>query len=63
MLGNVKEVEVREEEGRIILEPVREADERDGAPEEDPLQGLGRNPVSCEPPDASEHHDQYLYDR
>lgn len=65
MLGNAEEVEVREEHGRVILEPVLEAkgNERDDGPEEDPLEGLGRNPVSYGASDASEHHDQYLYDR
>jgi hypothetical protein len=27
----------------------------------DPIFGLGRQPVPCEAPDASEQHDKYLY--
>ena len=62
MLGNADTVEVREENGRVVLEPVRDTDEvRSESKGEDPILGLGRNPVSCGAPDASENHDQHLY--
>ena len=51
-LAEVEEVEIREEDGRIVITPV---------PREDPILALGRNPVDCGAPDASERHDRYLY--
>lgn len=57
MLGDVDEVEVRVEKGRIVVEPVRQSGEEG----EDPILGLGRDPVSCGTPDASENHDRHLY--
>ncbi len=52
MLPSVDEVEIRKEAGRIVIEP---------AQKEDPLFGLGDNPVPCGAEDASESHDEYLY--
>jgi hypothetical protein len=58
MLGGADEVEIRSEEGRIVIELVRST----GADEDpDPVLGLGQDPVSCDAPDASTNHDAYLY--
>ena len=57
MLGDAEEVEIRDENGRIVIEPVRESEQE----AEDPIIGLGQNPVSCGADDASVNHDQYLY--
>ena len=57
MLGDAEEVEIRDEDGRIVIEPVRKDDQED----EDPIVGLGKDPVSCKANDASVNHDQYLY--
>lgn len=62
-------VDVRVEKGRVILEPIsRSAGRGEGAitsrpdhQDEDPILGLGRDPVPCGTSDASEHHDRYLY--
>jgi len=53
MLGQAKEVEIRKENGKILVIPL---------PEEDPIFGLGDHPVTCHAPDASEAHDRYLYE-
>jgi virulence-associated protein VagC len=50
LLG-VEEVEVRRENGAIVLTPV---------PPADPVLGLGRNPVAVDVTDASVNHDRYL---
>lgn len=52
MLPDVEEVEIRAENGAVLVLPVHA---------EDPILGLGSTPVECGAPDASEHHDQYLY--
>ena len=57
MLGDAEEVEIRDENGRIVIEPVRKTEQAD----EDPIVGLGQDPVSCGADDASVNHDQYLY--
>ena len=59
MLEGLEEVEIREENGRVVIEPA--TTERDAA--EDALLGLGREPVPCGAADASERHDDYLYGR
>lgn len=59
MLGDAREVEIREENGRIVIVPLQETKQ---AAEEDPLLGLGEKPVPCGRPDASENHDTHLYD-
>jgi len=63
MLGDAEEVDVRYENGRIVLEPISQSDKQPQADDqtEDPILGLGQDPVSCGASDASEHHDQYLY--
>ena len=53
MLRGVKEVEIRKEGRKIVVEPARQ--------ESDPAFGLGRNPVSVGVSDAAEHHDAHLY--
>lgn len=58
MLGDAEEVEIRDENGRIVIEPVRKSEKGD----QDPIVGLGQDPVSCGADDASVNHDQYLYD-
>lgn len=57
MLHGAREVTIREEEGRIVIEPVG----RSEVDEADPIYGLGREPVPCHTPDAAAHHDRYLY--
>lgn len=57
MLHGAQEVTIREEEGRVVIEPVGHTE----AEETDPIQGLGREPVPCNAPDGAEHHDRYLY--
>jgi hypothetical protein len=57
MLGDAEEVEIRAENGRVVIEPVRTFEEDD----QDPIVGLGRAPVSGGADDASVNHDQYLY--
>jgi virulence-associated protein VagC len=56
VLGDAEEVEIRDEEGRIAIEPVRKAKQED----KDPITGFGQNPVSCGANDASANRDQYL---
>jgi len=58
MLGDADEVEIRNEEGRIVIEPVPPTDTSEEA---DPVLGLGQDPVSCDAPDASTNHDTYPY--
>ena len=53
MLGEAEEVEIRQENGHVLVIPL---------PQEDPIFGLGQDPVTCNAPDASEAHDRYLYD-
>ena len=52
MLGDAIEVEVRAEEGRVVLTPVLEAD---------PILGLGNEPITTRAPDGAQHHDRHLY--
>jgi len=56
MLGDAEEVEIRDENGRVVIEPVRET--KSEGP--DPISKLGQDPVSCGAEDASVSHDQYL---
>lgn len=51
-LKGVKEVEVRRQNGLIVVVPV-------GA--EDPIFNIGKNPVKLGLKDASENHDKYIY--
>jgi len=50
-LEGVEEVEVKKENGLILVIPITE---------DDPILELGKNPVTCGLSDASEHHDKYL---
>lgn len=51
-LEGVEEVEIRRENGLIVVVPTTRGD---------PILELGKNPIVCGVPDASEHHDKYLY--
>ncbi len=51
-LKGVKEVEIRQEGNVVIVFPKSK---------EDSLFKLGRNPIPCDTPDASENLDEYLY--
>jgi virulence-associated protein VagC len=46
MLAGVEEVEIRQEDNRIVISPL---------PSSDPILNLGKHPVDCGAPDASEH--------
>ena len=48
----VDEVDIRQEDGVILVVPI-------GI--EDPIWGLGKNPVEGGLRDASENHDSYIY--
>lgn len=52
-LEGVKEVEIRKEQGRIVVLPILE--------NQDPIFKLGEHPIRCGLPDAAEQHDTYLY--
>jgi len=52
-LKGIKEVEIRKDDGVILVVPVSE----------DPILALGSQPIADEITDASEHHDRYLYGR
>ena len=51
-LEGVEEVEIRRENGLIVVVLTTRGD---------PILELGKNPIVCGVPDASEHHDKYLY--
>lgn len=50
---DIEEVEIKKENGLILIVPINDAD---------PISELGKNPVACGTSDASEKHDKYLYD-
>ena len=52
LLDDAEEVEIRKENGKVIVTPL---------PKVDPILGLGENPVACGAPDASEQLDRYLF--
>lgn len=54
-LVGVKEVEIRRENNLLIIFPTIK--------EEDPMWGLGEDPISLEVADDSENCDAYLYPR
>ena len=54
LLGDVKQVEILKEDGRIVVLPLPVSD--------DPIFGLGQHPVHIGVSDTAEHHDHYLYD-
>lgn len=53
MLKGVKAVEIRKEQGRIVVLPIPASD--------DPIFGLGSNPGHSGRSDLSEQHDDDLY--
>ena len=53
LLEGIEEVEIRKEDHRIVVVPTIEGS--------DPILDLGKHPVACGTPDASEQHDRYLY--
>lgn len=52
LLEGIDEIEIRQEDGQILLIPIFKID---------PILELGKNPVECGVTDASEHHDKYLH--
>ncbi len=53
LLKGVKEVEIRKEGGRIVVQPIPAPD--------DPIFGLGSNPGHSGLGDLAARHDEYLY--
>jgi virulence-associated protein VagC len=53
-LEGIKEVEIRKENGMVLIVPV---------PSEDPILQLGRDPIDDDVTDASVEHDRYIYQR
>jgi virulence-associated protein VagC len=53
-LVGVKEVEIRKENGMILIVPL---------PAEDPILQLGQDPIDDDVTDASVEHDRYIYQR
>ena len=53
MLPGAREFEIRAEDDRLVIVPV--------PPGEDPILGLGRDPVTLGLTDAATNHDLYLY--
>ncbi|HXG93759.1 MAG TPA: hypothetical protein VNN73_15550 [Blastocatellia bacterium] len=53
-LEGIKEVEIRKEDGRIVIIPVSSPD---------PIFQLGRDPIADDTTDASTNHDLYIYQR
>ena len=53
LLKGVKQVEIRKEAGRIVVQPVPSPD--------DPIFGLGSNPGHSGRGDLSARHDEYSY--
>ncbi len=51
LLLGAETVEIKKEGGVLVIVPV---------PAAEPLLSLGKEPVPCGAPDASERHDQYL---
>lgn len=51
-LEGIEEVEIRKADGLVVIVPTTKSD---------PILDLGQHPVQCGAPDASEHHDRYLY--
>ena len=52
MLDDAEEVEIRRENGRIVVEPL---------PRRDAILGLGERPVMTGLPDGAASHDAHLY--
>jgi virulence-associated protein VagC len=54
LLEGIDEVDIRKEDGAILVVPVNGSD---------PIFELGKHPISDDLTDASEKHDRYLYGR
>jgi hypothetical protein len=54
LLEGVDEVEIRKEQNVIVVVPVTA---------DDPILGLGKQPITLDVDDASVNHDRYLYNR
>ena len=52
LLGGVKEVDIRKENGLIVVIPLSQTD---------PILEFGKHPVTCGIADASQNPDKYLY--
>jgi len=52
LLKGIKEVEIRRQNGLIVVVPVGE---------KDPIFNLGKNPVKSGVTDGSVNHDKYIY--
>ncbi len=52
LLEGVSEVEIIKENSQILVVPTMK---------EDPIFQIGKHPVVCNLPDASEKHDDYIY--
>jgi hypothetical protein len=52
MLEGVEEVEIRKEDGLILILPVTE---------HDPVFNIGKHPIEDDITDASVNHDRYIY--
>ena len=61
LLGGVEEVEIRKEEGFIVILLTDDVTAADWQGVTDPILGLGLAPVECGAADASENLDHYLY--
>lgn len=53
-LEGIKEVEIRKENGLILIVPL---------PANDPIFQLGQDPIDDDVTDASVEHDRYIYQR
>lgn len=53
-LAGIKEVEIRKENGMILIVPL---------PLNDPILQLGQDPIDDDVTDASVDHDRYIYQR
>jgi hypothetical protein len=51
--GVAEEVEIRKENGVVVVLPIGD---------EDPIWNLGKDPITCGVTDASVNHDKYIYD-
>ncbi|MEK6288661.1 MAG: hypothetical protein AABO57_23330 [Acidobacteriota bacterium] len=54
LLEGIKEVEIRKENGLIVIVPL---------PANDPILQLGQDPIDDDVTDASVEHDRYIYQR
>jgi virulence-associated protein VagC len=52
LLEGVREVEIRHQQGMLLILPITD---------DDPILQLGKEPITDSVDDASTHHDRYLY--